>query len=39
MTSYAITTGGILAIVLIALLLPLRRVARLDLASATKTLG
>lgn len=38
-TSYAVTTAGILIIVLLALLLPLRRVARLDLASATKTLG
>ncbi len=38
LTSYAATTGGILAIVVAALLLPLRRVARLDLAAATKTL-
>lgn len=37
-TSYA-TTGGILVIVAIAVLLSLRRVARLDLASATKTFG
>lgn len=36
--SYATTILGILAVVLAALLLPLRRVSRLDLASATKTL-
>ncbi|QYG94366.1 FtsX-like permease family protein (plasmid) [Iamia sp. SCSIO 61187] len=37
--SYVIAAAGVLAIALLALLLPLRRVARLDLASATKTLG
>ena len=38
-TSYLLAAGGVLAIALISLVLPLRRVARLDLAAATKTLG
>lgn len=38
-TSYLFAAAGVLAIALLALVLPLRRVARLDLASATKTLG
>lgn len=37
--SYLLASGGVLAIALLALLLPLRRVARLDLAAATKTVG
>ena len=37
--SYLLAGGGVLAIALAALALPLRRVARLDLAAATKTLG
>ena len=37
--SYALAAGGVLAIALVSLALPLRRVARLDLAAATKTLG
>ena len=37
--SYLLAAGGVLAIALLSLLLPLRRVARLDLAAATKTLG
>lgn len=37
--SYIGTALGILAVVLVALALPLRRVARLDLAASTKTLG
>ena len=37
--SYAATAVGMLAISYAALVLPLRRVARLDLAAATKTLG
>ncbi len=37
--SYVLAAGGVLAIALLALVLPLRRVAQLDLAAATKTLG
>ena len=37
--SYLLAAVGVLAIALLALVLPLRRVARLDLAAATKTLG
>lgn len=37
--SYLFAAGGVLAIALISLALPLRRIARLDLAAATKTLG
>lgn len=37
--SYLIAAGGVLAIALLSLLLPLRRIRRLDLAAATKTLG
>ena len=37
--SYALAGGGVLAIALVSLILPLRRVAHLDLAAATKTLG
>lgn len=37
--SYVLAAGGVLAIALLSLALPLRRVARLDLAAATKTLG
>ena len=37
--SYLATAGGILAITLLALVLPMRRVRHLDLASATKTLA
>lgn len=37
--SYLATAAGVLAISFAALVLPLRRVARLDLAAATKTLG
>jgi ABC-type antimicrobial peptide transport system permease subunit len=36
--SYLGTALGLMAVILIALALPLRRVARLDLASSTKTL-
>lgn len=38
-SSYLLAAGGVLIIALLALLLPLRRVSRLDLAAATKTLG
>lgn len=37
--NYIGTSFGILAVVLLALVLPLRRVARLDLAASTKTLA
>ena len=39
MQSYAVAAFGVLAIALASLALPLRRVARLDLAAATKTLS
>lgn len=37
--SYAVTAGGLLATVLVALVPPIRRIRRLDLAAATKTLA
>lgn len=37
--SYLLAAGGVLAIALLSLALPLRRVARVDLAAATKSLG
>lgn len=37
--SYLVTTGGVLAAIVLALVPPLRRIRRLDLAAATKTLG
>ena len=37
--SYMLAAVGVLAIALLSLALPLRRVERLDLAAATKTLG
>jgi ABC-type antimicrobial peptide transport system permease subunit len=38
-TSYLTTALGILAVIVLALLLPIRRIGRLDLASSTKTLA
>ena len=37
--SYLLAAGGVLAIALAALVPPMRRISRLDLAAATKTLG
>lgn len=38
-TSYLLTAGGLLVTILVALAPPLRRIRRLDLAAATKTLA
>ena len=38
-SSYVIAAAGVFDIALLSLLLPLRRIAQLDLAAATKTLG
>jgi ABC-type antimicrobial peptide transport system permease subunit len=37
--SYVIATGGVLAIALAAVVPPLRRLRRIDLAATTKTVG